>query len=142
MGDFLQWVALTTEFVGLFLIAVELYFPRAASRMNEVLTDAGPERIRSPGTRRDRIWVVIWIVAYSAVWIITAIIVSLYDPSLNLAVNVAFTVFSVLLFVFVAIFRKLVRLGVWLGRGNSVGGIGLVLALIGFSLQVSQLIAL
>ena len=80
--------------------------------------------------------------AYVAVWILTAILVSLYEPSLTLAVNIAFTVFTTLLFVVVGVVGKLVSLGVWMGRGNSIGGIGLVLALIGFSMEVAQLLSM
>ncbi len=142
MSDLLQWVGLATQFVGLFLIAVELYVPRAASRVNEILIDGRPESVDSTGARGARIWVVTWIVGYVAVWVLTTLIVTQHDPSLNIAVNIAFTVFSVLLFVLFATMKKLVKLGVWLGRGNSIGGIGLVLALIGLSLEVAPLIAL
>lgn len=63
------------------------------------------------------------------------------DPSLSLVANAAFTVLTVLLLVMIGIGKLFVRLGVVLGKGNSVGGVGLVMALIGFSLEVSQLVA-
>ena len=67
-------------------------------------------------------------------------VLSISDPSMGLIANVAFTVLTILLLSLIGIGRILVRLGVVLGRGNSVGGVGLVIALIGVSLEVSQLV--
>jgi hypothetical protein len=55
-------------------------------------------------------------------------------------VNVFFTVITIIILFIIGISKTLVRLGVVLGRGNSVGGVGLVLALIGFSIEVIQLL--
>ena len=53
--------------------------------------------------------------------------------------NVFFSAITALLLLILGISKALVRVGVVLGRGNSVGGVGLVLALIGFSIELLQL---
>ena len=77
---------------------------------------------------------------YVAVWLIGAIAVSIWDPALNLHFNIGMTVFSILFWTLVLMIEKLFRLGIILGRGNTIGGIGLVLALIGFAFEVTQVV--
>tara|TARA_Y100000310_G_C20657190_1_gene802598 strand:+ start:1402 stop:1587 length:186 start_codon:yes stop_codon:yes gene_type:complete len=54
--------------------------------------------------------------------------------------NIAFTIFTVFLGLIIYISKIFVRLGVVLGRGNAIGGVGLVLALIGFTIEVSKMV--
>ena len=81
----------------------------------------------------------VWIASYIFIWVVAAIGFSILDQSMSLIANIFFTVFTVLVLLIIAISKTLVRLGVVLGRGNSVAGVGLVLALIGFSIEIVQL---
>ncbi len=138
MKDVLQWLAIVIEFAGLTLVAIELYAPRSSQRLVEAL--AAPDPDTEASLRRDWRGVGSITVVYVIAWILGAIAVSVWDPALNLTFNLWMTIFTVAFSVVVVAIGKLMRLGVVLGRGNSVGGIGLVLALIGFSLEIAQLV--
>lgn len=111
-----------------------------ASRLVGALEAADSDGVVRRETKGDRRSVGAVVTLYVFVWVSGALAVSIWDPALNLAFNLGMTIFSVIFWVFVALIGKLVRLGVFLGRGNSVGGIGLVLAVIGFALEVTQLV--
>ncbi len=81
-----------------------------------------------------------WLGSYVLVWIIAVFGLSFWGQSMLLVSNVFISVTTILVLVILGISKALVRLGVVLGRGNSVGGVGLVLALIGFSIEVLQLV--
>jgi hypothetical protein len=130
MGSFMQWAAIIVEFVGLLLIAIKLYFPKSSERLKVLFEESRPRFMNRP---------MMWIGLYILIWIVAAAVLSIWDPSKNIIVNMTFTVFTVFVLMLFGISRISVRLGVVLGRGNSVAGVGLVLALIGFSLEVSQM---
>ncbi|MFT6267606.1 MAG: hypothetical protein ACJAVV_000404 [Alphaproteobacteria bacterium] len=76
------------------------------------------------------------IASYILIWVVAVLGLSIWDQAMSLFANILFTV---LVFLIVGINKILVRLGVVLGSGNSVGGVGLVLALIGFLIEIVQL---
>ena len=140
MDDVIQWLAIVIEFAGLTLIALELYSPLSSNRLAEALEgiEADPDQPdRTSGSSRR---VVVVISVFVAVWIIGAIAVSIRDPALNLHFNIGMTIVSTVFLALVLTIEKLLRLGVILGRGNTIGGIGLVLALIGFTFEVTQVL--
>jgi len=130
-NDFLPWGAILVELIGLFLVAIELYFPKTSESLKAFFEETKPKIIRNS---------ILWIGSYISIWVITTIALSIWDQSMNLMVNVFFTVITIIILFIIGISKTLVRLGVVLGRGNSVGGVGLVLALIGFSIEVIQLL--
>ena len=137
MGGALQWVAVVVEFIGLSLIAIELYFPGPSERLKTIFERTKPRFLSRPETHRD--WYV-WSGSYILIWIVVVGVLAIRDPSMSMVANIAFTIFTLFLFVVIGVGRISVRLGVVPGRGNSVGGVGLVMALMGFSLEVSQLV--
>ncbi len=137
MGGVLQWVAVVVEFIGLSLIAIELYFPGPSERLKTIFEGSKPRFLSRPETRRD--WYV-WIGIYILLWIVVVAVLSIWDPSMSIVANVAFTIFTTFVFVLIGIGKMFVRLGVVLGRGNAVGGVGLVMALIGVLLEISQMV--
>ena len=130
-NDFLQWGAILVELVGLFLVAIELYFPKTSESLKAFFEETKPKIIRNSN---------LWVGSYIFIWVITTIGLSIWDQSMNLMVNIFFTVITIIILLTLGVSKILVRLGVVLGRGNSVGGVGLVLALIGFSIEVTQLL--
>lgn len=130
-NDFLPWGAIFVELIGLFLVTIELYFPKTSESLKAFFEETKPKIIRDS---------ILWIGSYISIWVITTIALSIWDQSMNLMVNVFFTVITIIILFIIGISKTLVRLGVVLGRGNSVGGVGLVLALIGFSIEVIQLL--
>ncbi|WP_299072418.1 hypothetical protein [uncultured Paraglaciecola sp.] len=80
-----------------------------------------------------------WIGSFILIWIVAVVSLSAWDNSMFLVSNVFFSAITALLLLILGISKALVRVGVVLGRGNSVGGVGLVLALIGFSIELLQL---
>jgi hypothetical protein len=130
-NDFLPWGAILVELTGLFLVTIELYFPKTSESLKAFFEETKPKIIRNS---------ILWIGSYISIWVITTIALSIWDQSMNLMVNVFFTVITIIILFIIGISKTLVRLGVVLGRGNSVGGVGLVLALIGFSIEVIQLL--
>ncbi len=73
------------------------------------------------------------------VWIITVLGLSVWDYSMLFISNLFFSAITAIVLIIISVSRLLVRLGVAIGRGNSVGGVGLVLAIIGLSLELFQL---
>ncbi len=130
-NNFMQWGAILVELIGLFLVAIELYFPETSESLKAFFEETKPKFIRNS---------ILWIGSYISIWVIATVGLSIWDQSLNFAVNVFFTAFTIAILLITGLSKKLVRLGVVLGRGNSVGGVGLVLALIGFSIEVIQLL--
>ena len=59
---------------------------------------------------------------------------------MSIVANAAFTLFTVFLGVVIFVSKVFVRLGIVLGRGNVIGGVGLVLALIGFTIEISKMV--
>ena len=131
INNFMQWGAIFVELIGLYLVTIELYFPKNSERLKAFFEEKKPKTIKSS---------IVWVGSYVSIWIITTIGLSIWDQSLNLVANAFFTVLTIIIFLIIWISKTLVRLGVVLGRGNSVGGVGLVLALIGFSIEVFQLL--
>lgn len=130
-SNLIQWGAIIIELIGLVLIAVELYFPKLSESLKATFEETKPKFMKSPK---------LWIGSYILTWVATVVGLSLWDQSMILISNLFFSVITTLVLVIIGISRGLVRLGVVLGRGNSVGGVGLVLALIGFSIEISQLL--
>lgn len=127
----MQWGAIFIELIGLLLITVELYFPKTSESLKAFFEETKPKVIKNSSA---------WIGSYIFIWVISTIGLSVWDQSMNLKVNVFFTVITILALLLLGVSKTLVRLGVALGRGNSVAGVGLVLALIGFSIEVIQLL--
>lgn len=130
-SNLIQWTAIIIELVGLVLIAVELYFPRLSESLKATFEETKPKFMKRPK---------LWIGSYILIWVATVVGLSVWDQSMIFISNVFFSVITTLVLLIIGISKALVRLGVVLGRGNSVGGVGLVLALIGFSIEVVQLI--
>ena len=134
MNDVLSWLAVTIELIGLSLIALELYMPKSMRRLTQAL-DAP-----NAGTGHETQATKLAIGIYVGVWVLGGIVIAFWDPGLTITFNVAMTLFTLVFATIVFVLARLVRIGVIVGRGNSIGGIGLVLALIGFTLEVSQLL--
>ena len=130
-NNFMQWGAILVELIGLLLVAIELYFPKISESLKAFFEETKPKIIKNS---------LIWIGSFIFIWVITTIGLSIWDQSMNLMANVFFTIITIIILLIIGISKTLVRLGVVLGRGNSVGGVGLVLALIGFSIEVIQLL--
>lgn len=134
----IQWVGFTIQVVGLLLVAIELYFPTLSERLKVFFERVQFRFVQRSGTRQDWHWITT--AAYILIWVISATIVSIWEPSMSFVANIAFTIFTVFLGVAIFISKIFVRLGVALGRGNAIGGVGLVLALIGFTIEVSKMV--
>jgi hypothetical protein len=130
-NSFIQWGAIIIEFIGLILITVELYFPKLSESFKATFEETKPKFMKSPK---------VWIGSYILIWIVVVVGLSVWDQSMILISNVFFTVITTLVLLILIVSKALVRIGVVLGRGNSVGGVGLVLALIGFSMEIIQLV--
>jgi len=138
--DALQWVAIIVEFLGLTLIAIELYFPRLSIRLRFLL-ESGNQEPDDQFRSVSRMYSILrWAGAYIGTWIAIVVALSLRDPAYSVIANVALTIVTVLILFAIWFSGLLARIGVALGRGNSVGGVGLVLAVIGFSIEIFQLI--
>lgn len=117
------------QLIGLILVAIELYFPKMSERLRAFFEETKPKTIKSS---------IFWVGSYIFIWTISTIVLSIWDQSMNLMANVFFTVVTIIILLIIGVSKALVRLGVVLGRGNSIGGVGLVLALIGFSIEIAQ----
>ena len=138
IGDSLQWVAIAVEFLGLALIAIELWSPRLSGRLRHLLDASNDRDDLDKAIRLRSMMTVVGI--YIATWITIIAVLSLRDPAWSVIANIALTIATALILVSIWISGLLVRIGIALGRGNSPGGVGLVLALIGFSIELFQLI--
>lgn len=134
----INWIGLTIQVVGLLLVTIELYLPKLAERLKVFFETIQFRFVGRPATRHDWHWVAIGF--YIAIWVISAAIVSIMEPSMSIVANAAFTIFTIFLGVVALISRFFVRLGIVLGRGNAIGGVGLVLALIGFTIEISKMV--
>lgn len=134
----INWVSLSIQVFGMLLVTVELYLPKLAERLKVFFETIQFRFVGRPATKRDWHWVAIGF--YIAVWVIAVTIVSIMEPSMSIVANVAFTVFTIFLGVVAFISKVFVRLGIVLGRGNAIGGVGLVLALIGFTIEISKMV--
>ena len=132
MDFYIQWFAVVIEFIGLVLIAVELYSPRLRQLLHDAFEQTKPKVEASPAK---------WIGGFILAWVLSATFLALLNPWSGFVANIAFTVFTIVIIGLLSISKLLVRLGVVIGKGNSVGGVGLVLALVGFSLEILQLAA-
>ena len=94
MSEVIQWVAIVIEFVGLTLIALELYSPLSSNRLAEALEGVDSDSIPPNGTEEGSRSVAVVITVYVGVWVIGAIAVSIWDPALNLSFNIGMTIFS------------------------------------------------
>ncbi len=135
-GEGVAWFAIAIEIVGLSLIAIELYLPRSKERISKVLTSSTEGEATPAASRASAIM----IGTLAAVWIGGAVGVAIVDVSLTIAFNVGMTVFVLTVALVATVIGRMVRLGVLLGRGNTLGGVGLVLALLGFALELVQLL--
>jgi hypothetical protein len=113
-NDFLPWGAIFFELIGLFLVTIELYFPKASGSLKAFFEETKPKIIRNS---------VLWVGSYIFIWVITTIALSIWGQSMNLKANVFFTLITVLVLLVFGVSKTLVRLGVVLGRGNSVGAL-------------------
>lgn len=127
----MQWLAILVELIGLLLVTIELYLPKTAENLKTFFEETKPKIKKNTN---------VWIGSYIFIWIISTVGLSILAPSLNLIANVFFSAITIVFLLILGISKTLVRLGVVIGGGNSVGGVGLVLALIGFSIEVSQLL--
>ncbi len=134
----IQWVGFTIQVIGLFLITIELYLPRLAESVKVFFERVQFQFVRRPATRQDWNWIATG--SYIFVWVVSVAIVSIWEPSTSVVANIAFTIFTVFLGLVIFISKIFVRLGIVLGRGNAIGGVGLVLALIGFTIEISKMV--
>lgn len=140
IGNALQWVAIIVEFLGLTLIAIELYTPTLSRRFKTML-DMSDSDNDDPLASAYRLRSLLrWVGMYILTWIVIVAVLTIQDTAYSVIANVALTIVTILILTSIWISRLLVRAGVALGRGNSVGGVGLVLAVIGFSIEISQFI--
>jgi len=130
-SNLIQWGAIVIELIGLVLIAVELYFPKLSESLKVIFEETKPKVMKSPK---------VWIGSYILIWVTVVIGLSVWDQSMILISNLFFSFITTIVLLILGICKALVRLGVVLGKGNSVGGVGLVLSLIGFSIEVVQLL--
>ena len=127
--DFVQWTAIFIELIGLALIAIELYFPTLSEYLKSTFEETKPKIINN--SKR-------WIGGFIATWVLAVLCLSLWDQSMSFIGNVIFTIITIIALLIYSLTKLAVRLGVILGRGNAVGGVGLVLAIIGLLLEVVQ----
>ena len=133
----LQWVGFTIQVIGLLLITIELYLPSLSESVKVFFERVQFQFVCRPGTRQDWNWIATG--SYIFVWVVSVAIVSIWEPSMSVVANIAFTMFTVFLVLVIYISKIFVRLGIVLGRGNAIGGVGLVLALIGFTIEISKM---
>ena len=131
-------VGFTIQVIGLLLIAIELYIPALSERLKIFFESIQFRFVRRPATRKDWNWIATG--SYISIWVISAAVVTIWEPSMSIVANVAFTIFTVFLGVVIYLSKIFVRLGIVLGRGNAIGGVGLVLALIAFTIEVSKMV--
>ncbi|MFC3092839.1 hypothetical protein DRW07_01305 [Alteromonas sediminis] len=136
-NDVINWVSFTIQIVGLLLITIELYLPPLAERLKTFLESVQFRLFGRPATTQYWNWVAIG--SYIAIWVISVATVSLMEPSMSIVANVAFTIFTVFLGTVFFVSKVFVKLGIVLGRGNAIGGVGLVLALMGFTIELSRM---
>ncbi len=129
--NLLQWIAIVIEFIGLMLITLELYSPKLSESLKSLFDQVKPQVMGNPKK---------WIGGFVIIWVVAVIALSLWDQTMSIVANVIFTIFTVLVILMLGISKMFIRLGVFLGRGNSVGGVGLVLAVIGLSLEIIQIV--
>ncbi|WP_395344388.1 hypothetical protein PN836_006375 [Ningiella sp. W23] len=127
----LQWTTIVIEFIGLLLITLELYFKPLSQELRAIFDNTKPKVIAKP---------IRWIGGYIILWVLAVLVLSMWEQSMGFTANIIFSVFITLVLLLIAISKSLIRLGVMIGKGNSVGGVGLVLALIGLSLEIGQMI--
>ena len=135
MMESLQEVAIVVEAIALALIATELYCTPVSQQLTSWLENLGSPK----GRGSSDFWVWFWIAAYT----LACVVLSILDPALMIVFIVTSSgLFAVLTIVALMLkaFTISLRLGVLLGRGNAIGGIGMLLALIGFSMELAQLL--
>lgn len=137
-GSVIHWIGFTIQVIGLLLITIELYLPTLSERLKVFFERIQFRFVRRPATRQDWNWMATG--SYIFIWVISVTIVSIWEPSMSIIANIAFTIFTLFLGIVIYISKIFVRLGIVLGRGNAIGGVGLVLALIGFTIEVSKMI--
>jgi hypothetical protein len=128
--SWLPWIAIVVEVIGISLVATELYIPKLSEALKRVFEQAKPKIIRRP---------VFWISGYCVTWVLAVVILSINNHAMILITNIIFIAFTVVVLLLLMISRCLIKLGVSMGRGNSVGGVGLVLAVIGLYIEIYQL---
>ncbi len=137
-GSVINWLAFAIQIIGLLLVAVELYMPALAERVKVFFEQIQFRFAHRPATQQEWNWLATG--SYIVIWVVTVSIVSIWEPSMSIVANIAFTLFTIFLGCIIFISKIFVRLGVVLGRGNVIGGVGLVLALIGFTIEVSKMV--
>ena len=136
MKGLLQWLGIAIQLAGLALIIVELYAPRSSSRISESVEGVACDWSAEKGKKSP--WRSVFGITgvYVVAWVVGSLGVSIWDPMLNLSFNIVMTIFSTIFWLIVLIIDRLLKLSVFVGRGNTIGGIGLVLAVIGLTLEI------
>ncbi|GGF72919.1 hypothetical protein [Alteromonas lipolytica] len=137
-NNVINWVGFTIQVIGLLLITIELYLPALSERLKIFLESIQFRLVGTTATKQYWNWVAIG--AYISIWVVSVAIVSILDPAMSIVANVAFTIFTMFLGSVIFMSKVFVRLGIELGRGNVIGGVGLVLALIGFTIEISKMV--
>lgn len=136
----LQWLGIAIQLAGLALIVVELYAPRSSSRISETVESVTRKKPARKGIVNN------WRSArgitavYVAAWVVGSLGVSIWDPTLSLTFNIGMTLFSTVFWLIVLTIDRLLKLSVFIGHGNTIGGVGLVLAIIGLTLEVASML--
>lgn len=139
-NQLLQWLGIAIQLAGLALIVVELYAPRSSSRISETVESVTREK--SARKKKAKNWRSAGGITavYVTAWVVGSLGVSIWNSSLSLTFNVGMTIFSTLFWLVVLIIDRLLKLSVFVGRGNTIGGVGLVLAVIGLALEIASLL--
>ncbi|MEO0423076.1 MAG: hypothetical protein AAF184_12105 [Pseudomonadota bacterium] len=136
---FLGWLSAGVEGLGLALIALDLYLPRLPDTWRRVVDTTMPQPLGGTERQRESYRLTIWIGLYAVVWIAVAGGLSAFDARLGVAANITLAVLTLLVLLLFALFRLVRQSGVSLGRGTSLGSLGLATALIGVAMHLSHL---
>ncbi len=136
----LDWLAVAIELAGLGLVAVELYFPRVTTVLRSGMEAVLPRPAGGTEGQREAWRMMVWIACFALAWIVIVGAFSAFDARLGIVANVVLAVLTALVLLFIALLGVLARAGVIPLRRVSFGGIGLMTALTGVALQVSQLL--
>ncbi|MEM9388013.1 MAG: hypothetical protein AAGA68_23360 [Pseudomonadota bacterium] len=136
---FLGWLSAGVECLGLALIAIDLYLPRLPQAWRRGVDATMPQPLGGTPRQRENYRLTIWISLYAVVWIAVAGGLSAFDARLGVAANIALAVLTALVVLLFGLFRLLRLSGVSLGRGSSLGTLGLATALIGVAMHLSNL---
>ena len=137
--DFLRWLSIVIELLGLALIAFDLFLPRMPDTLRRAVDAAVPQPLGGTERQRQSYRLTTWIGLYAVVWIALAGGLSMFDARLGVAANIVMAALTALVLLLLGLVRFASEAGVALGRATSLGTLGLATALIGVSIQLAHL---